>query len=299
MWGEGEAMVVGIAGRVGSGKSALGRFLAVQYDGVVLPIASTLKGLGLWGYGPLVFRPQWDSGARAWLQSYGDVVRGALGADVLVELSSGLWNGFVVVPDVRLKEEVEWVRRGGGVVIFIGSGERGEHATEGLGPEECDEYIPYTWHEWEELCSEAVRVLGRPRPRKPRIYLSSNITGSVDYEERYQEMAAIVEGAGMEALVPMDVVRGQVGDVLDVVKEDLRLLGKADGMWVHLDGPSLGVGFELGIAMLLDLPIVVSLEGGGLEGHPFLEVLGVRVGKEEAAGYLLWRLMGYGWGAEG
>ncbi|KQR19141.1 hypothetical protein ASF79_15845 [Agreia sp. Leaf335] len=111
-----------------------------------------------------------------------------------------------------------------------------------------------------------------------RIYISGPLQGArdIDVARRfYDEIAAIVEGAGCEAYVPhhfTDPIQARSLSASSVFASDLAALSAADAVIAHIGLPSTGVGAELALAAASHRK-VLGLKRPGEPGSRFAEGL--------------------------
>lgn len=247
------ALVVGVAGGDGAGKSTLARQLAIWLDGIVMPLAGLVKFVGLRGYGPWVLFK--DSDGRKVLRDIGmagreeregvwvDVVR------AFIKLHPG---GVVIIPDVRFRNEAEEIRRMGGVLVRVRGGVMWGDDLE--VDYEVERRLPVR-EMGLEVCR---RLFGLEEPkRKGRIYLSLPISGDVYvYNHMLSYWLEKLEKrlAGIEVLHPGYYAPERESE--DYVKYDLQELARADGVVCLMVRPSVGCAMEMVYAKMMEKLVV-------------------------------------------
>lgn len=128
-------MLIGISGRMGSGKDTVGAYLVEHHGFTRYAFADQLKQLAR----KIGWNGEKDDRGRWLLQSLGQGAREVLGEMVWIDaLERQLYldtPGNVVITDVRNLNEADWIRRFGGVVWRIHrpidrSGAADRHETE-------------------------------------------------------------------------------------------------------------------------------------------------------------------------
>jgi hypothetical protein len=290
---EATPLLIGVAGKKRSGKTMLARYLATQCDAVVAPFAAPLKGMLTYHYGILAFKPQWVDEVRKGLQGAGSGARWH-NEDIFLWLWESYFGGFgrVVIPDVRFENEIEFVRARGGFTIGLDyiNADDDPHESEQVPLDLCDLIIetenPY--EERRQIFERALQFLYavgvKVTPRRPKIYVASNIFQSPEPSKTFEAISHKLRMVGFEPVVPPDVQcpdlwRRRLSSLTfkeacrQVVTADLLKVAESDGLLCYIDQPSIGCTAEILSAHILDMPvaIVTTLE---LTHHPHLQAFG-------------------------
>jgi len=295
--------IVGIGGKIGTGKTSVAHYLSILYDGHVLPIAGSLKGLYLSVLGVNVFFPQKDVSARRALQEYGSAGRSispSLWVSTLLSYFSSSDGSFkpTFIPDIRYPDEISFLREKVGkervFSVYLSHPlkemnlptEVTEHESEKTPPNIFD--LVVTDPTFEEKIVRIVEFLGergyQPSPRKPRIYIGSNIHGSDDFPFVFTTLKERLEELGYVAVCPddaedgtawMDLVERSVFDdaCATLVANTFNILSQCDGGVFYLPKPSIGAAMEIFALALQGKPIVIATPLS-LFYHPWLRTFG-------------------------
>jgi hypothetical protein len=160
-------MIVGIAGKIGSGKTLLANKLRVWLDALVFSFAGSLKGL-VSRYEVGGYFPQFYDGWRRELQvvgMLGRMVEDDLWIKVLESALIGLEGENIVISDVRFKNELEFIKMRAGIVVYLRGGGSGvdyidRDVSEQLDEELCD-YVFDSVSEAEEFFISEFGMVGK------------------------------------------------------------------------------------------------------------------------------------------
>jgi len=303
--------IVGVGGKIGSGKSTVSRLLALRFSGRVVSLASALKGCVLQLYGTLAFFPQQDINSRLFLQHFGELAR--------EEVNSRLWcetlkatilylhqEGveFFVIPDVRYPNEIEFLKDEFGkdncVFIYLeGSHIEGippsvlQHSSEQISPDYFDLVVTQgnlrnVYFRCEDFV--AGRFDLQPQDVKPLIYIGGSINFNRNYVSDFAQVEERLRQEGFRVINPATTVSERdwtelvSSHTLDdacvkLVNTDLSDVAKADAGLFFLDKPSIGASMEIFAMRLQGKPIVIAVPLS-LFYHPWLRVFGKVVWNE-------------------
>jgi energy-coupling factor transporter ATP-binding protein EcfA2 len=284
---------IGIAGRIKSGKTTLARALAFHLDGIIIPFASTLKGLcsRIPGIGTASFMPQLDNAARKTLQYVGTVIRERINPFYFVRptvelgrLSYDTFNRpkFVIVPDVRFRNELDTIiRELDGVVFFLeGGGEDDrnicEHVSEkDVVPSLCTGTLP--WVSVKERVTEVLRLFNyTPKQKGLNIYLSMPMYQHDNYKEYYDFASKIVQQEGVTPVLPHDFGSEVPLSSKDLVIGDIHRIHRTQAVLSILESPSIGCAMELCLNKIVEgLNVVITTPD--LANHPWLNVMADKI----------------------
>lgn len=283
--------VIGIAGRKGSGKTTMAQIVASRISGsMVASFASALKGGVLDTYGILSFFPQLDGEVRQVLQE-----KGVLGREIMEDLwikcltATHPTDSILIIADVRFENEVEFIRRSGGFVIYLLNldAEEDTHISEQLSPDFCDYVVVFTKKDRSEATELVLKYVSERVPQfdwnlKPKVYISSNI--AFNDQDDIISLAEEGEESGFECIVPPDIEDRQrfvrslseknFSEVCrEIVVSDLKLIAQAHSFFLSLHKPSIGCSMELLAAAVLG-KVRVSVVPLELVTHPWLWCMG-------------------------
>lgn len=129
------SLIIGIAGKAGTGKSTLARVLSVAYCAHTTAFADALKAGAYRIYGASGWFPQKEPYIRKWLQSRGEEGRAQEG-NLWLQVWESLYGYLpaVIIGDVRYPNEVQFIQEKGGIVLYLddGTDSQDEHPSENL-----------------------------------------------------------------------------------------------------------------------------------------------------------------------
>lgn len=275
-------LIIGLAGKSGSGKSTLARHLAICYDGIVAPFAASLKGAVMWRLGGTSWHPQWDTESRKALQKCG--MRGReIEPDLWIKVLSACFEDSefksIIIPDVRFENEVEFIHKRGGVVLYLVKGSKDnaqgviyDHVSEQLDPSVCDLLVFAPEGDIARLFEEARDALAsrgiHPTPRLPRVYVGGNILGDDDFSSKFSAIEKLLKDAGFDPIIPQDVKENSIYDELlrtypfhevarKIVVTDIKEIARADAGLFYLTQPSIGAAMEIVYCSLTEKPCAI------------------------------------------
>lgn len=300
-------MLVGFAGKSGSGKSTMANAMAAATGGIVLSLAAPLKGAALTTHGVLSFFPQKSPEVRKFLQEYAGNVLSNFTKLAYVRQLEELYEmvkdkyEYVFVSDIRTDWEVKFIRERGGIIIYLAGagglqGELGQHITEQLPPEACDYVVTQTFSRetfqtvWHLLCSRERKLLTWEYPKPPKIYLGGSIFSNPDFVSKFicsRDLLMDVADGNFEFIIPPDIENVEIWQELvakypyteacqRLVKQDLEILNQCYGGLFLLEQPSMGSAIELFSLALQGKPTVVLTDLNKFY-HPFLRVFATEV----------------------
>lgn len=210
---------------------------------------------------------------------------------------------YPVITDVRFPHEEQWIHQAGGRIVRITTPHKTPNGALDNHPSEkrtedvqCDLEIPsetVLTPNKQEFYNKVVRPIAEltgwellPTPRKPKIFLASNICGinAEGYDAVFVEGKMELEDAGFEVIAPTDLI--SYDDFLAKLNEMLflhasryvftlntRAISRSDAVLAILNFPSMGVAIEIMIAYLTEKPVVICAPNGTVMFHPYLWAL--------------------------
>lgn len=295
--------IVGIGGKMMTGKTSVARYLSILYGGEVISIAGSLKGVSLYRLGVLSFYPQKHNETRRNLQGYASVGR---------EIDPEMWvqtiipfivnlgdDEFVFIPDIRYLNEIQFLTRIFGkdnclfLYLLTPLVEREvpkdilEHESEKLSPTLFDAVIPEKDFEGKVVsCVSAIKTKWGidPTPRKPKLYIGTNINFSSEFARVFYTLQELLEREGYEVCNPEEEFGASDWNEwvevksLDeasqlLVTEDLTSLNEVDGGVFYFTSPSIGGSMEVFALSLQGKPVIIGVPLT-LFYHPWLRFFG-------------------------
>ncbi len=276
-------MLIGLVGTRQSGKDTVARYLKVKYGFTPVKLAASLKGfLFVTGQDVLAWLPEMSTETRRQLQQLGDKGRSChqdLFVDFLFALAP---DSRIVISDVRYPNEATAIKSKGGILVRLVRPISAKPSIVDFHPSEREadtikpDFYLFNSGSLADLLSSVDVLLTQqlgiePKPRAPRLYLSSNISDTKEAEDRLAYFAQVAQEHGFDPLNPLDysdystyfdTLFRQDKTALDANKEiflsNCHLLQNADCLLVLPYSPSFGIGGEVALAALLGLPIVVT-----------------------------------------
>jgi len=144
---DGQALVIGFAGKARSGKDTAGKYLVDEYQFLRYSFAQPLKDAA-----KIMFHltdkqvEQKEKPAEPWGKSPRELYQ-KLGTDVARSIDVNVWvkgaeifkkenpGRSIVITDVRFSNEAYWIRNQGGIVVYLNSETRGIHEHTGHSSE--------------------------------------------------------------------------------------------------------------------------------------------------------------------
>lgn len=282
-------MIIGIAGKMKSGKNLIASWLSSLLDYPIFSFANALKGLNLPLDALLSFFPQVSQQARKNLQNLGVKARDQINTDIwirLLDLFAEYYNTEdYIISDVRFENEVNFIKQKNGVVIYLirDQAEISEHISEKLNPDLCDLVVDVS--NLTEGKKKILLFLSKfvdIKPAATRVYLGGNIWGFESYLEFYEQKRVKLQNKGFYVVNDYNNL-SSLKDNSAIVTNDIYLIKHAHaGIW-YLRYPSLGSAIEIISANLTGKQVVVVCENSNLLTHPWLNVFAKVLNNENQA----------------
>ncbi|MFO0920819.1 MAG: nucleoside 2-deoxyribosyltransferase [Candidatus Saccharimonadales bacterium] len=122
-----------------------------------------------------------------------------------------------------------------------------------------------------------------------KVYFACSIAGGRDHAHVYSDIVEYIKNAGAEVLSELFADKNLVSEVGTdkspefIWKRDVSWVKEADYIVAEVTQPSLGVGYELGISEMLNVPILALFDDSSgrrlspmVNGNPNLEVFTYR-----------------------
>lgn len=309
---------IGIAGRIGTGKTTLARALAVRTNGRVLSLAGAVKGaaLGICGIG--AFFPQVDGFAsRNVLQSIGHGVRERYAEDVWVAIIAQLielcQESVVIIPDIRYPNEVAFLKERFGEQNCLTIRLAGEpfisSCSSHLAHESENALNGFSDYDLvlncrNDLCCNVEAVLHEVKnrgwkvsPRNIRVYISGNVMGNGKFSDEFEAIANWLSFAGCEPIAPVsstDFLQWSEEFGLSPDKaswnrvvNDLKGVSESDAVLAWLKSSSIGSAIEIFAAALMQKPVVAIVQERMI-AHPFLRAFAKVIAVPDASSVDEW-----------
>jgi len=302
--------IIGIAGKMMSGKSTVANYIAFRFRNtqpLVVGFSYAIKGLNISRDGLLSYFPQKSLIARSNLQRLGAFAR-KIDPEIWIKSVDSLYQQNVsntfIINDVRYRNEVEWIKKQQGVVIYLMplisyTDDLPQHIiahdSEQFDPNWADKVILYeTINEAKHKTLDYIRrIYPNLIPNDPfpiPLYLGLNISNRKNWRkvasDKTEFLQSYTQDDGKKVFEVVNNLLNATAD--DIVLYSLMRVIDAHAGLFYFDAPSFGGMTEIIALALRQKPVAIVSESKTVAENEFVNFFAkVFTSETEAINYII------------